>query len=912
MKVNINIIIAATAAALAAAGCKPSEVPSEGSAFTVSVVSQDRPWSSGSKLYLLESAENPGFPPVISPYVSVKTSVSADTPFSASFGFDAMPAIECESYSYCGYYPYSALDSEPIDLTEVVLNLPDAQSAGNAQPDAAALLGRLESVAVSGKRPSKIETSLSALTSLLHIRFDNIPADENVSRVVFSVVHDTRNVALAGKARWSFSGSKAEFTMLERVFDIVFTPDSPDTHLEEVVFSTLPFDLVEGDSYSYRIETPSRIVSESVVLEDGQTFEAKAGSSACIEIDMTGEGDYESGVHPRLIFTPSVLEADKKIVASLSAGSPKALLHEWCLGHADKISYSTANFRYSTDPSVMLTAMQEVLDRLLFTSYAYIFTKEDRYLDSAIEHIEMVMSYKDWSVVNSALILGDLNAGMALAYDWLYPYLDEDLRTEMRENIFRNGIQPHLNAYDEFGHYTGGFVSGGYLGFVNNWNQICCGGLTLACLAIMDDLDIERRALCKRVLKQVRGANERIATRIYGSTGAYPEGQVYWNYGGTFQCLMCQCLEDFYGEDTHSAKLGKFLDSYTYGIYTEDLSVRCTYCYSDSGHWLMPYVALWYYAWKLGNPSLAYSEVYKVLNGIEFKTSNYGYNATGRALPAFMRYVFDLDLGNLQGPEGHIYDATADATPILIVRDGWSGNDSRYLAMKAGDAVSVTHSHMDIGSFVYDQGGVRWSEDYGSTAYAPMEAVSEAVTGSKIGFSTVSSGAFRWTINVLNCRHHSTLCVKDYLHYPNGRARFTEVVDTPSEMGGVIDMTESLGNAGIKKAVRRIMLTPEGLQITDSLSASSSRTVEFRMLTRASVSVTDDGVVLSSGGKRMLLSAEATHGTVKYCNFGYNHEPWQSTANYWDIDLASEGYKVVGFTIDVSSLVAVTTKLKEI
>ena len=60
---------------------------------------------------------------------------------------------------------------------------------------------------------------------------------------------------------------------------------------------------------------------------------------------------------------------------------------------------------------------------------------------------------------------------MGIGYDWLYDYLSEESRIEIREAIVEKG----LNTVWEQGFNQ-----------TNNWNSVCNGGMVVAALAVRD------------------------------------------------------------------------------------------------------------------------------------------------------------------------------------------------------------------------------------------------------------------------------------------------------------------------------------------------------------------------------------------------------------------------------------------
>ena len=61
-------------------------------------------------------------------------------------------------------------------------------------------------------------------------------------------------------------------------------------------------------------------------------------------------------------------------------------------------------------------------------------------------------------------------------------------------------------------------------------------------------------------------------------------------------------------------------------------------------------------------------------------------------------------------------EAVFTGVNVGFLRTSWTNPDALWLAAKGGDN-HANHSHLDLGSFVFEAGGVRWAEDLGSDYY---------------------------------------------------------------------------------------------------------------------------------------------------------------------------------------------------
>lgn len=74
-------------------------------------------------------------------------------------------------------------------------------------------------------------------------------------------------------------------------------------------------------------------------------------------------------------------------------------------------------------------------------------------------------------------------------------------------------------------------------------------------------------------------------------------------------------------------------------------------------------------------------------------------------------------------PDGPLAASFSGKQPVAMFRSSWKP-DAAYLAIKGGTA-HVSHGQMDVGSFVYDAGGVRWFHDMGAdnSLHPPAERI---------------------------------------------------------------------------------------------------------------------------------------------------------------------------------------------
>ena len=95
---------------------------------------------------------------------------------------------------------------------------------------------------------------------------------------------------------------------------------------------------------------------------------------------------------------------------------------------------------------------------------------------------------------------------------------------------------------------------------------------------------------------------------------------------------------------------------------------------------------------------------------------------------------------------------------VALLRSEWDNPQALFVGFKAGDN-KANHSHLDLGSFVFDAAGVRWATDLGADNYNLPGYFS-----SLPGYSTGP----RWNYYRLRAEGHNTLVINPGEHPRSG------------------------------------------------------------------------------------------------------------------------------------------------
>lgn len=581
--------------------------------------------------------------------------------------------------------------------------------------------------------------------------------------------------------------------------------------------------------------------------------------------------------HPR-IFLDDTEFADMKEAVETGQNQYLTKLHEEVMSLADKAGMASSTLTFTLDVSNkrILTVSKNAFVRIFTCAYAYRYTGEEKYLEHAIKDLNDVCSFESWNARKHFLDVGEMAAGVALGYDWLYHELPESTRSLCEKAIQEFAFYPAQNRIWNLNFYTAN----------SNWNQVCNGGLVAAALAIYETCPEQARDIIDKALE----SNPKVMEALYSPDGNYPEGPGYWGYGTNYEALMLGALETTVGTDFGISRTEGFDRTGMYRLFCNTATDRL-FCYGDNMEKAVPEYSMWYLAWKFDDPSLLYKE-------LEFlEKGGYGQgNNEGRFLPMLMAFASRIDMQDIEKPTRKYWCGHGEI-PVMMIRTDWtSGESDKYVGFKGGYAQS-SHSHMDAGEFYYESEGVRWSMDYQRQSYQSVENAISALGGS---FWTMTDGSFRWMVFRMNNRQHSTLTINDEDHLTAGKGTIVEEYSEGSELGAKMDLTPVFESEA-ESVIRTVKLVDEkDLKITDEIKARDTKdaVVRWTMVTEGEPVVSSNGITLTKNGKTMYLSTIATGTTIRYRQWSSDPSDYNSPLSAYDESNA--GTYIVGFEATVS------------
>lgn len=533
--------------------------------------------------------------------------------------------------------------------------------------------------------------------------------------------------------------------------------------------------------------------------------------------------------HPRLIMNDAALVEFKSALDAAASDSPFRQLHELAMKIADETVSGDDIVRSFDSSGRMLGTSRQALKRIFNCAYAYRVTEDPKYLARAEKDLLTVSAYDDWNGKKHFLDVGEMCAAVAIGYDWLYADLQETTRAAIEKAYYSYGIG---NVYRRQWNLD-------FLNTTGNWEQVCCGGLCAAALAMYEAYPSDAQF----IIDKCKSSNLEIAPRLYSNQGNYPEGYSYWEYGSSFQSLMNLCLETAAGDNSLSNPKG-FDQTPNYYLFLEGPSGMC-FNYSDtSPNTNQPALTLWYFAAKYDKPSLIVNEIPKI-------AKNYGSGEVPRLLPIAVWAASKLDFSKTNAAQDKMYVGNGE-NPVIVMRNGWGGAATDYYVGFKGGKANNSHGHMDAGSFIMDYHNLRWAYDFTRPSYATVEAALKAAGGD---FWSLAQNSLRWQVNVMNNLNHNTLTINGAQHVVSGSATITDSFENVGEMGGTMDLTPVYaGNAASVKRTLKV-IGKDVLYVIDEIEAlpSKAAAVEWRMVSKAVPTVSNTNIKLTQGGYNMYL-----------------------------------------------------------
>ncbi|MCL2710795.1 MAG: heparinase II/III family protein [Planctomycetaceae bacterium] len=579
--------------------------------------------------------------------------------------------------------------------------------------------------------------------------------------------------------------------------------------------------------------------------------------------------------HPRLFFTKQK-EAEIKELMKTDQFLEK--LVEELIKKADRVKNEPPTDYQIPDGVRLLGQSRRSIDRTTALAFAYRMTGNKEYADAAITEMLTVCRFDDWNP-SHYLDVAEMATAVALGYDWLYDVIPEEQRKEIRDGLLKHALATGFNAFRDKVWWTTRD---------NNWNEVCNTGLLIAALAIIDDFvekkdkededkeeqprakiavlrpgDMER-AVAHTIVNQAINSIPR-GLSVYAPDGAYPEGPGYWAYGTWYTGLMLMVLRDVFQDDFGLSK-------------TEGLTT--------TGDYYMSMIGPRYYTFNHGNNGVnaeaspmifALSHLYDRpdyavwLRTFIEKENRY---ASGRG--AVFHALWYNPKGTDSAPEMQngadppLAQKFAGKQDIAMMRTAWNDPNAAFLAIKGGNN-QANHTHLDIGSFVYEVNGVRWAVDVGADNYNLPDYF----------------GVRGWNYFRKNNRSHNTLVIGDKIQNPAAECKIIEFASGDDQIMALrlvrskfvaiprfeqvdnviaiatVDMTDAYKDQAVW-VNRSATLYKDGSAEIEDFVWGATEPIRWGMMTQAEIEISEDGKTATLSQRNQKIRLALQSGAEKF------------------------------------------------
>jgi len=558
----------------------------------------------------------------------------------------------------------------------------------------------------------------------------------------------------------------------------------------------------------------------------------------------------QASPHPRLLWTAN---GEAAVRAKIKDSPTCAAMWESVRAAADRM-LDEPPVAYQKQGRRLLHRSREALGRILHLGFAARMTGDKRYVARALAEMKAAAAMPDWNP-SHFLDTAEMTLALAVGYDWLYAELSASDRAVIRDAMEKKGLGPYLKAGAKHGWERGG----------NNWTQVCHGGMVAGALALLEENPAQAAEVVSRALKGLPHA-----MKVYEPDGTYPEGPMYWDYGTTYNVLLIAMLESALGTDFGLSQMPGFLKTGEFLLQMTGPTGQY-YNFSDCGSKARFSPAMVWFAsrtrraeWLWFQEDLLQGELRETEHDRFFPLTILWADPTMRRTAPSERCWYG------RGPN-----------PLAVFRSSWTDPNALYLAIKAGSP-GASHGHMDIGSFILEADGVRWSLDLGRQDYHALESRG-------FGLWDGRQGGDRWKLFRYHNRGHSTLLVDDQEQVVRSHAPITEF--SAERMTAVVDMSATY--AGQLAAAKRRFRVEEGRRVVieDQLKGGTKPArVRWTVITPGKLQ--PDGC-LENNGKWLRIEVVSPPGAMLQC--------WPADPPPHDFDDPNPGVHVVGFIAPITA-----------
>jgi len=493
--------------------------------------------------------------------------------------------------------------------------------------------------------------------------------------------------------------------------------------------------------------------------------------------------------HPRLLASSNdFAQLTQRIAAEPALDSWRTKLRQ----RAQEI-IAAAPSRYEIPDGLrLLDTSRRVVNRVYVLGLLHRLEGKPAYAERAWQELDAAAHFPDWNP-RHFLDTAEMTHAFALAYDWLYDSWTPEQRALLSQAMVEKGLRPALGLYRAGGWWTQAR---------HNWNQVCNGGIGMGALALAEAEPELAGEILEAALKSLE-----LAMAEFAPDGAWKEGPGYWNYATSYNVVFLAALQTALGADFGLSQINGFGQTGFFPIYLTGPLGR-TFNYADGGDQVIRAPQMFWLARRFNQPAYAWFE-------------------RQVAAPAALDLLWRDSESAGPASAGLPLDKCFRGAEVAVFRSEWGNPKALFLGFKAGDN-QANHSHLDLGSFVFDALGARWAMDLGADNY------------NLPGYF----GGQRWQYYRLRAEGHNTLVLNPGPgpdQDPSAAARLIRFESKPAKAFAIADLTSAYHRSARKVCRGLALLARNQLLIQDEIQAAQPAEVWWFMHTPAAIAIEKDG-----------------------------------------------------------------------
>jgi len=458
---------------------------------------------------------------------------------------------------------------------------------------------------------------------------------------------------------------------------------------------------------------------------------------------------------------------------------------------------------------------RRAIDRITSLALMYRLSGRDPWLRRAMLEMNAAAAFRDWNP-GRLIDTAEMTYAFAIGYDWLHNALTPEERGTIRDAIVTKALDPVLPIYQR---------PGAWVRDRPHWNLVCNAGFAMGALAVAEDVPEKSSAILRGVLESAPHA-----VSLYNAEGAWPDGPANGEYALRYACILFAALDTAVGADNGMSSVRGFDRAGRYHVYTTGAANR-TFNFGGAPDEPATTPELFWLSKRFGSPVLAW---------VEQKQAERSQHADALDLAWFER-----DARPPQ-PPGWPLDAVFHSVQIASMRSAWDDPNALFLAVKGGDN-KTSRTHIDLGTFVLDAGGVRWAIDPDLGDNSPPPPIS--------GGPPVPSWVTRTDV-------HNTLLIDNENQDPRAEAAITRQEFGPDMSWVQIDLSKANGPK-LRQWIRRAgLLQRQAVLVHDVVRSSQPVEVIWGMVTDADISLNGPSATLKKSGWNLALEIRTPRHAV--------------------------------------------------